>query len=242
MKNEKPNKTKNKRPYKRVVEIPRFFVKLFLPKQKTVWHGEKPSKPAVFVCNHARTFGPLAMMSRFELYKQSRPWVIGEICNAREIPAYARKDFWCKEGKWYTSLYYKTVPYVACAIVPPIMKWIGAIPVYHDSRVRKTISRSVEYLKRGDNIILFPEKPEEFGKYSEDFMTGFVLMARQFEKKTGEKLDMYPVWLDKKSRQINVGTPVQSDKDLNAKEDAKIVADKLASISKSMQLIEKSCN
>ncbi len=224
--NEKEKKIK--KPYKNAIEVPRSLVKLFVPKQKTIWHGEKPTSPAVFVCNHNRAFGPLAMMSRFQLYKQSRPWVIGEICNAKEIPAYAKKDYWCKPNKWYTGIYNATVPYFACLILPPIMRWIGAVPVYHDARLRKTFSLSVGYLQDGDNIILFPEKPEEFGKYSEDFMTGFVLLARQFEKKTGKKLDMYPVFLDKKKRVINVGNAVHSDCELPAKEDAKIVGDILA--------------
>ena len=76
-----------------------------------------------------------------------------------------------------------------------------------------TIKQSVDALVRGENLLIFPEKPKD--RYNEesykDFNTGFAALGRAYYERTGQCLDFYPAWSDRKSHTFNIGKPVTFD-------------------------------
>lgn len=137
------------------------------------------------------------------------PWVIHDIIEPRHAYRYLKKDFIEKElgfrEPWCT---YSS--YLLGSVCVRIMKGIGAIPVYHTpSKIRGTLSRSLEILSKGYPLVVFPEIPGTEGtKYLEDFNTGFINLARSFYKKTGKRLNLYPVAIHKPSASVALGDPV----------------------------------
>ncbi|MEG2002471.1 MAG: hypothetical protein RR107_05205 [Clostridia bacterium] len=185
----------------------RFVAKVTFGKHQTFWDEPFKNEPSVFVCNHERAYGPIAMMACFPLRDSVNPWIIAEVCHAKTTPNYIRHDFWWKQDKWYTKILDYTVPYPIALILPPTLRGSEPIEVHHDASVISTFKQSLEVLEHNRNIVLFPEKPLEYAEYSQSLYDGFVNIARLYVKKTGKPLNFYPVYIDKKSKTFHVGKP-----------------------------------
>lgn len=193
----------------------RAIIKFFTPKQQVLLDENIADGPCVFVCNHARAMGPIAMCIQFPLAKQLHPWIIGQMLKAKEVPAYVRGDYWWKQGRWYTKLCDYTLPYPIALILPPILRGTEPVPVYHDMRVINTFKRSVSLLSEGESLVIFPEKPEGYGDYSKELNTGFLYIAKNYYKQTGKKLRFYPTFIDEKKRVTHVYRSIQYNPDIN---------------------------
>lgn len=204
MENKKQYKAKKHYGYKFL----RGCVAISIGKHTTVWEEPFKNEPSVFVCNHERAYGPLAMCARFPLRDEFNPWIISEVCHAKTVPDYIRHDFWWKQDRWYSNILNYTVPYPVALILPPIMRGSDPIEVHHDAKVMSTFKQSLEVLQNNRHIVLFPEKPLDFSQYSQSLYEGFVNIARLYVKKTNKPLNFYPVYIDQKNKTFNVGKPV----------------------------------
>ena len=192
-------------------ECLRAAVAFFTPKMCTAWAEPHDGEPCVFVCNHARAYGPIAMCAHFPLAKQSTPWIISNMMHAKEVPAYVRRDFWWQRDRWYTKLLDYTLAYVYALLLPPVMRGIKGIPVYHDMRSVTTFRDSVKAVRAGRNLIIFPEQPTGFEGYADVLSDGFALIAKQVFRATGKALKFYPVYVDWGAHTIDVGRAIRYD-------------------------------
>ena len=197
---------------KRPLRLLRRIVSLIIPKHQTIWSVPFDGAPSIFVCNHAREYGPAVMYSHFDFPYSLRPWVASEMCKIKLLPKYVRGDFWWKQDQWYSKILNRTIPYIVALPLTGIFKRMQAIPVYRDKNIAKTISCSVDALKNGDNILIFPEKPVSYGEYGA-VLNGFVTLAYKFSKKTSQSINIYPVYACLKRRKICVGAPIAYDHD-----------------------------
>ena len=183
----------------------------FTKPMKTVWEVPFDGKPAVFVCNHDRAFGPMAMCAHFELSENMRPWINAQVLSPRKSPEYIRHDYWWDLSKWYSPILGHTLVYLYALILPLILHGSDCIPVYHDTSVISTLRRSIEMLRDGKHILIFPEHPTGFRKYGEKIFDGFVSIGRLYYSKTKEIVNFYPVNVDWKEKTICVGRPIPYD-------------------------------
>ena len=72
-----------------------------------------------------------------------------------------------------------------------------------------TIRKSIEVLKEGNNILIFPETgiPEYSLTSVTDFYSGFASLGAFFQKKTGKPLCFCPVYIDELHHIIRSGEP-----------------------------------
>ena len=140
------------------------------------------SRGAIYVCNHAGSYGPLAMGIFFPL--KFRPWVIYRAMTAGLCRKQLEDDLF---GNCHTI--FKPLCRFAAFIIEPACLWVmrktKAIPVYRaKSKIFTTFSQSVQALEEGYNIVLFPEKDElEYHRHLKNFYSGFVHLARKYYKK-----------------------------------------------------------
>ncbi|NLW65060.1 MAG: hypothetical protein GXY26_02355 [Clostridiales bacterium] len=207
----------------------RRIVQIFTKKMHTIWEQPFENMPSVFVCNHDRAYGPIAMCAHFDRYEDVRPWINSPVLSIRETPSYVRRDFWWKPGKWYTWILDHTLAYIVALILPPILKGSACIPVYHDTRVISTLKDSISALKSGKHIILFPEHPSGYCQYEEEIVNGFVSIGRLFYRRTKQILYFYPTFIDWSGKTITVSEPVPYDPDMDTAEFTKKVSDKVES-------------
>ncbi len=186
------------------------LVRLFFPRIDVDCRGVEIHEPAIFVANHADSFGPLALHLYFpvKLY----PWVIHNVTDMATCARYLEQDFVARElhlrrpfSAWLSIL--------MARICVGLFRHIEAIPVYHDSRrILETISKSIIYLEEGRNILIFPEIPDSYlSAYIRRFNTGFIEITKTLGRENGMKVPIYPVSVDPRRRRILLGKPSAYD-------------------------------
>ena len=189
----------------------RFMLRLCTKRMTTEWEEEFDGEPAVFCPNHAGAFGHMEMCVHFPQWEKLRPWMNAGMMNAKEVPAYVRQDYWWKPGSFWEPLLTRTLPYIAAVLVPPVLRSVPGVPVYHDVRVIKTFRKSIGYLKQGDQLVIFSEQPDGYGSHSPTLNSGFLQIAPMAYRQLGLRLKFYPVHIDHKERVFHVGPPVAYD-------------------------------
>jgi len=196
---------------KRSFRVLRSIVRAVTPKMTTTWAEPFDGQPAVFCPNHAGLFGPLDMVAHFELYETSRPWFNADVADPKKVPAYVRQDYWWEPGCKLEPLYNATLPYLAAAVMPPILNTVPGVKVYHDIQVIKTFRQSISILKEGEHLVIFPQQPSGYKSHHMWLNKGFLQIAPMAWRTLGLALKFYPVHIDHKAHRIVVGKPVQFD-------------------------------
>ena len=204
------------------------LIRFFSPRMRTEWAVPFEDGPCVFVGNHAGAFGPLDMCVKFPLRDKINPWINNGMLEAKEVPAYVRQDYWWKPGCFFEPLLNVTVPYLAAAIIPPILRSVKYIPVYHDQRIMLTLHQSVRTLQRGEYLLIFPEQPSGFQSHHTWINTGWLRLGELWYRISGQSLKLVPVHIDYKHHVFKVSQPVWYDPTKDFKSQEKSLADALS--------------
>ena len=88
-------------------------------------------------------------------------------------------------------------------------KGLNLISTYKDSQFRKTLKESVDAIKAGDNVVIFPEHSEE-GYLAElkGFYSGFVVFAQQCYKE-GIDVPIYVSYFKLKEKTYIFDKPIK---------------------------------
>ena len=135
------------------------MIRLCSHRMKTEWEVPFEEGPCVFVVNHAGAYGPVDMVTKFPMRDKIHPWINNGMMVAKEVPAYVRQDYWWKPGNFFEPVLNVTVPYLAAAILPPILRSVPSVPVYHDQRIMLTLRQSIRVLQKNHYLLIFPEQP-----------------------------------------------------------------------------------
>ena len=210
----KKNETTAKRripktPLTRFLDV---FLRLFY--RRKVIGGEKvdSSQPSVFVCNHGFTSGPISAVLYFPF--PFRVWINSTMLNCKEAAASMEDSFrdnFKLVGRWGRKAFCRVASWLVCRV----LKSFDHIPVYkgYSRKTIETITLSVDALERGENLLIFPEKPDD-GYDDEtfrEFNTGFATLGRAYYKRTGRRLVFYPVFSDGPTNMFLIGEPVTFD-------------------------------
>lgn len=206
----------------------RGVVRAFTPKMETVWAEPFDGEPAVFCPNHAGALGPIDMMAHFELCDTCRPWFNAGIADRKTVPAYVRQDFWWEPGCKLEPLYNATLPYLAAAVLPPILNTVPGVRVYHDMQVIKTFRQSISILKDGEHLIIFAQQPSGYKSHHMQLNKGFLQIAPMAWRTLGLKLKFYPVHIDHANHKITVSKPVQYDPEIPLPQQEQTILDAIS--------------
>ena len=147
----------------------RWAVRLFTHSHRMAWKTAEPREPAIFVCNHARAYGPIAIGAYFS--RPFRPWVVGEICDWGTAPQYMRDWFFFPKNAFMKGVFW-LLSYLLTPVAVVVMNGAEAIPVFHDKRVLTTLNKSLQTLDEGKDIVVFPENSEAFSSFHNQFSVG----------------------------------------------------------------------
>jgi hypothetical protein len=192
------------------------LVRLFRRKWETVWEEPFDGELAVFCPNHAGAMGPIRMCAHFELTDSCYSWMNNGMMEAKEVPAYVRQDYWWEPGCKLEPLYNATIPYIAAALIPPVLKSAPTIPVYHPPADTKfsvvtTIRASIAALEEGKHIVIFPEQPSGYKEHHTWINMEWLYLASVYQRRTGKNLRIYPVHIDQENRMFRIAKPVMLD-------------------------------
>ena len=197
----------------RLYHFLRFVVRPFLPRVETTWEVPFDGKPCVFVCNHDRAMGPLEMAVNFPLVDESRIWIFADPLSRETTPAYVRQDHWWNETSRLAPFYNAVIPPVVSVLLPPILRSVPHVPVYHDIRAVRTMKETLRVLRdEKQHIVIFPEIPTGYGEHSTDKINeGFLNLLPMYRKLTGEELKIWPIHLDARAHTLRVKAPIAWD-------------------------------
>lgn len=169
-----------------------------------------PDEPCIIAANHCQMHGPIAG----ELHFPGRHaiWCAGEMMSAKEVPAYAFKDFWSQKPK-RTHWFYEILSYLITPLAVLIFNNANTIGVYRDARIIATFRNTVNALADGANVIIFPEQDVKHNNIVYDFQEGFVDVARLYQRRTKKDVQFVPMYIAPKLKKMYIGkpTPFQAD-------------------------------
>lgn len=202
----------------------RFLIRLFSPRFKLVGTEKLPGEPCVIVGNHSQMYGPIAG----ELYMPMPHciWCAGEMMRREEVADYAYRDFWSgkpRAVRWFYRL-------LSRAIVPLsvlIFNNAHTVPVYHDTRLITTFRVSMEKLRQGYSVIIFPEHYTERNNIVHDFQNKFIDLARFYYKKTGKELEFVPLYVAPRLKTLFFGEPTRFRPDVPIAEERRRISEYL---------------
>ncbi len=206
----------------------RSTVRLFTKPMEAVWAEPFDGAPAVFCPNHAGALGPIDMVVHFPMCDQMHPWLNAAVMDPKLVPAYVRQDYWWRPGCKLEPLFNATLPYMAAAVLPPILRTVPGVPVYHDMQVIKTFRKSVDYLRQGEHLVIFPQQPSGYKSHHMWINKGFLQIAPMAWRTLGLALKFYPVHIDHKNHLFTIAAPVQYDPDVPLKEQEQHLLDVIA--------------
>ena len=225
----KKGKLKNKRSF--WFRCLKGFMKLFIKKPTFVYLGEKIKPGSLILSNHEGTSAPLA----FELYLNEpiRLWGAWQMnSNLVQLYKYQTKEYY--HGKKHWNLF---AARMFCLIASPLT-WIfyrglKLISVYKDTRFRTTIKESIQTIKNGQSVVIYPEDSTKgYLPVLEGFHAGFVLLANACLKE-GIDLPIHLAYLNKAERKYIIDEPIMFSTlaNLPKEEISKKLCDRLNSIS-----------
>ena len=213
---------------KRFYRLAGGLIRLLSPRMRVEWEEPFEDGPCVFVVNHAGAIGPVDMMVKFPLRDKCNPWINNGMLEAKEVPAYVRQDYWWKPGSFFEPVLTATVPYLAAAVIPPILRSVKRVPVYHDQRIMLTLRESIRVLRRDEYLVIFPEQPSGWLSHHGWINTGWLRLGELWYKASGRALKLYPVHVDYKNRVFNIAAPVWYDPARRFRDQENELAEKLA--------------
>ena len=191
------------------------LVRIFYRKRTFKNTENLPSCASIVISNHAQMHGPITSELFFPAPKSI--WCIGQMMKTKEVPAYAYKDFWSHKPKC-TKWFYKLLSYIIAPLASFLMRNADTIAVYKDARIISTFKDSVNSLKDGKHVIIFPENQYTFNEIVNDFQDKFVDVAKMYYDKTQNIVSFVPSYNCPALKTVVFGTPLAYDPTLDIQE------------------------
>lgn len=180
-------------------------VRPFLKVREAVYAEPVGEEPVIFLANHLGAVGPMYMAATFPLKDNVAIWCNEGMMDEKLIVDYVRHDWWWKPESKLAPLYSATIPYVAKAIVPKVLRSAPTIAVCRDARILTTMRKSLKALREGKHIVIFPELPDGFDSHAERLQMGWVNLITMYQRATGKNIKLVPVYIDPPGRTFHVG-------------------------------------
>lgn len=213
------------RPYGRVI---RRLIRLAL-KNWRVTGPPCPAGPAVYIVHHQNLFGPVHAAAL--LPTDVRPWVLYPFCGRRDCFDQYYGYTFTKRFGWHPVLAAPAAG-VLSLLVPPLMRSIGAVPVYRNGRrVMTTMDTSIKALSAGHSLLICPDRAyDDTSSHTGALYQGFLNLERGYRKTTGQHLAFVPVYPSPSKRALVTGEPLYFEGKGPFKAERAQTADRLAEV------------
>ncbi len=226
-------KQKSKRRW--FLSIFKFVIRIFKRKPKFLYLGGEPvEQGSIILSNHVGTSGPLTL----ELYLDTpfRFWGTYEMNgNLRSVYKYLSFTFYHQKKHW--KLFWARL---FCIIAAPLTflfyRGLNLISTYKDMRFRHTLRESLETLKKGHSLVIFPEDSSKgYFDTLTQYFEGFAVLGNLCLKKGLDPL-VYNAYLKKKSKTYIFDKPIRFSELIKQYEDkqelSKYMCDRANELSK----------
>ncbi len=183
------------------------IMRFFIDEPEFIYLGDRITEPTIILSNHVGTSAPLA----WELYGRLpfRFWGASEMNSGLvKLYKYQTRVFYHEKKHWNIHL-----ARLFCLIASPLTymfyKGINLISTYKDIQFKKTISESIETVKGGMSVIIFPEISDKgYLDILEGFHPGFTVLGSMLLRK-GIDAQITVAYYKKKEQRYIVDCPVR---------------------------------
>lgn len=165
-----------------------------------------PNEPCLIVSNHAKTHGPI--ISQLYFPDDSYTWCASQVMHLADFPGYAFEDFWSYKPKW-SHWFWHVLSYLIAPFGVSLMKNAHTIETFTDNRILSTFRNTVKALQEGNHVIIFPEFKENYNHILNRFHDGFINVAKLYYKKTGQALQLVPMYIAPALKKTVIGQPIR---------------------------------
>ena len=177
------------------------------------------TNPIVFLCNHGEFYGPMAC--KIYIPVPIRAWATANMMNDKKAVTQYIYDNTTSRQEGMPEFEKRILARMAAWLSVNVMGQLECIPVYRDSplKLRDTFRLTLEAMDAGDNILIFPENPEQ--KYPREgigeLSPGFLMLADIYWKRKKKRLRILPMYADKVRKTITFGDMIIYDPQNDAK-------------------------
>lgn len=168
--------------------------------------GKEFQNGAIILSNHEGTDAPLSL----EIYCPAplRMWGAHEMNSGlKAMYKYQSRVYYHEKKHWNLHLA-RLFCLIACPLTNLFYKGLNLISTYNDSRLRNTLRESCEAIKKGEDVVIFPEDSTEgYLEELKGFHKGFLLLAETCLKQ-GIDVPIYVTYFNKKERTYIIDKPV----------------------------------
>ena len=152
------------------------MMKIKYKQPRFVFLGEEFNHGALILSNHEGTDAPMSL--EIYLNKPIRMWGAAEMnSGVVELYKYQTKVYYHEKKHW-NLLPARAFCLIASPVTNLFYSGLDIISTYRDVNVIKTVRESIETIKAGDNVVIFPEDSTNgYLAELEGFHCGFVLLA-----------------------------------------------------------------
>ncbi len=202
----------------------KYLVRLFSPRMEVIGLENLPDEPVILVGNHAQMYGPIAC----ELYLPDHfyTWCAGQMMHLKDVPAYAYQDFWSQKPAW-SRPFYKLASYLIAPLSVLVFNNARTIGVYRDTRILSTFRETVNLLKAGNNVVIFPEYDKPYNNIIYDFQENFIEVAKVYGKRTGGMLPFVPLYIAPRLKRMYIGKPIRFSNEAPVQEERRRICNGL---------------
>lgn len=180
--------------------------KVFKRKPKVVSLIDDLPEQAIFLSNHVGAMAPLT----HELYLP-RPfhfWGTYEMCgNYKSLYNYLSKIYFYQKKK-INKIVSKLIAVIATPIMHAMYRGMQIIPTYPDARMKSTIDKSLDLLKNGKSIVIFPEDSHDgYHDILKHYFSGFLKLAKFAYLRLKLNLPIINMYYYKKKNTILIDKP-----------------------------------
>ena len=186
--------------------ILKHLMKMRYKRPAFVYLGEKFKHGSLILSNHEGTDAPMSL----EIYNPhpTRMWGAHEMNSGlKAMYKYQTRVYYHEKKHWNLHL-----ARLFCLLASPLTnlfyKGLNLISTYHDARFMKTIKESIEAIRKGESIVIYPENSENgYLAELESFHYGFIVLADVCLRR-GIDLPVYVTYYRKSDKVYIIDKPV----------------------------------
>lgn len=183
----------------------------------------------IIAANHSAASGPFT----FELYlnKFFVPWSVADMCGGYTTRRKYLYHTFYRKKLGYGKIKSFFIATIFALVSKMLYRATEVIPTFTNAKLKNTIVISIQKLKEGKSILIFPENSDSGYKMPvEEYNAGFVFLSKQYFIKTGIDLPIVPIAYSKKANMLVIGENIYLQRLLKQGLTERQVSDKIMEI------------
>ncbi|MDR1939216.1 MAG: hypothetical protein LBQ40_00265 [Clostridiales bacterium] len=194
-----------------------FLARPFCKPRELIFEAPLPKEPLIFMANHATDYGPTSIL--FGLDRKFRIWSSANMLFLKTAPSQIMKTIFpnVRGPLWGVA---RVFSYPMAVAMRSVFVAAETIPVYRDMRVKMTYQKTLETLKEGLDVVIFPDSliPDPENPYMDVMQRGAFKTLTICRNALGTPPKVVPVYCCKPLKTLVFGSPLQYDASLPPKD------------------------